>query len=468
MSKNLKNSDDICPKCGKEPCVCETEDPESEELTEDGCKKTKIDEECDKCGQKDGCKKRKGMMDGCGKSKKMDSARVDRIDFYGPINDKQREEWGYTQKFTKTDEGFLKGRAVLTNIGVFQYLQPNGTIRREARLPEEVFSQDSLASLSMKPVTLGHPKEKVSPENADKLKVGSVGSRIDSDGYYVFGDVIVTDAAAIQAVESGEARGMSLGYSCDMEETPGNFLGVPFDAIQRNIRYNHDAIVKVPRAGDAAFIRMDSGDEVPVGNLIPSPITPEAPATKTDGTTPQLRTGGETMKKIRLDGAVEHDVPEAVALHIDSLDAKVKALDSEKSTLQGKLDSATEALEAEKKARADEAAGFSAKVDAAVQSRIAMVALATKNEVKADGTDDEIRKAITLKAFPNAKLDGQDPLYLKARFDCAVEALEAAAKLKEDGSSNSQRQSISDVPAPTGDRSDASDWSDAWKTNGAK
>ena len=55
------------------------------------------------------------------------------------------------------------------------------------------------------------------------------------------------------------------------------------------------------------------------------------------------------MKKIRLDGAVEHDVPEAVALHIDSLDAKVKALDSEKSILQGKLDSATEALEAEKK-----------------------------------------------------------------------------------------------------------------------
>lgn len=175
------------------------------------------------------------------------------------------------------------------------------------------------------------------------------------------------------------------------------------------------------------------------------------------------------MKTIHLDGeTVGYEVPEAVATRYDSMKAQVKALESEKSTLQAKADSASEALEAEKKARADEAAGFSAKVDAAVQSRIALVALATKNEVKADGTDDEIRKAITLKAFPNAKLDGQDARYLDARFDCAVEALEAAAKLKEDGSANSQRQSISDVPAPTGDRTDASDWSSAWQTNGVK
>lgn len=468
MSKKPKNSDEICPKCGKEPCTCEQEREEPGEI-EDGCTKTKVDEECDKCGQKDGCKKRKGMMDGCGsKVKKMDSARVDRIDFYGPINDKEREAWGYTKKFTKTDEGFLKGKAVLTNIGVFQYLQPNGTIRREARLPEEVFNSDSLASLAMKPVTNGHPKEKVTPENASKLKVGSVGSRVDSDGYYVYGDVIITDAAAIQAVESGEARGMSLGYSCDMEETPGNFLGVPYDAIQRNIRYNHDAIVKVPRAGDAAYIRMDSGDEVPVGNLIPSPITPEAPATKADGTTPQLRTGGETMsKKIRLDGAVEHEVPEAVALHIDAQDAKIKVLESDKSTLQARADSALEALEAEKKARADDAAGFQTRVDAAVQSRIALVALANKYEVKADGTDEEIRKALTLKAFPNAKLDGMDAKYLEARFDCAVESLEAGAKAREDGASNAQKQSISDVP-PTTERTDSVGWDNAYQHGGVK
>ena len=458
MSKKPKNSDEICPKCGKEPCACEQEREEPGEI-EDGCSKVKVDEECDKCGQKDGCKKRKGMVDGC--------KRVDRVDYWGPTNDKQREEWGYIKKFTKNDSGALVGRAPVTNIGVFQYRQPNGSIRREARLPEEVFHPDSMASLSMAPVTLQHPKEKVTADNATKLSVGSLGDRVDSDAYHLFAPVVVRSADAVAAVESGEARGLSCGYSCDMDETPGNYLGVPYDAIQRNIRYNHVALVGTPRAGDAAYIRMDSGDDVPVGNLIPSPITPEAPATKADGTTPQLRTRGAPMRKIRLDGAVEHEVPEAVALHIDSLETKVKALESDKSTLQAKADSASEALEAEKKARADEAAGFHARVDSAVQSRIALVALATKHEVKADGTDEEIRKAITLKAFPNAKLDGMDAKYLEARFDCAVESLDAGANLKEDGSANAQKQSISDAPV-TQERGDSVGWDNAYQHGGVK
>lgn len=458
MAKASKNSDDICPKCGKMPCACEPEESEGTEI-EDGCSKVKIDEECDKCGQKDGCKKRKGMVDGC--------KRVDRVDYWGPTNDKQREEWGYIKKFTKNDSGALVGRAPVTNIGVFQYRQPDGSIRREARLPEEVFHPDSMASLSMAPMTLQHPKEKVTADNASKLAVGSLGDRTDSDAYHVFAPIVVRSANAVAAVESGEARGLSCGYSCDMDETPGNYLGVPYDAIQRNIRYNHVALVGTPRAGDAAYIRMDSGDEVPVGNLIPSPITPEAPTNKADGTTPQLRTGGEHMKKIRLDGAtVEHEVPEAVAIRLDELDAKVKALEADKSTLQAKADSASEALEAEKKARTDEAAGFQTRVDAAVQSRIALVALATKHEVKADGTDEEIRKAITLKAFPSAKLDGQDAKYMEARFDCAVEALDAAVKLKEDGSSNAQKKAVSDLP--TQEHTDEADWSNSWQRGGVK
>jgi hypothetical protein len=170
-------------------------------------------------------------------------------------------------------------------------------------------------------------------------------------------------------------------------KVPGVWGGIPYDEIQTNIVGNHVALVDVPRGGDALHLRFDSLDP-DTGVRLP-PITPEAPVTKADGTTPQLRTGGAPMRKIRLDGAVEHEVPEAVALHIDSLETKVKALESDKSTLKAKADSASEALEAEKKARADEAAGFQARVDSAVQSRIALVALATKHEVKDDDDEDE-------------------------------------------------------------------------------
>lgn len=165
------------------------------------------------------------------------------------------------------------------------------------------------------------------------------------------------------------------------------------------------------------------------------------------------------MKKIRLDGAVEHEVPEAVALHIDALDAKVKSLDSDKSALQGKLDSAEEALVAEKRARADEAAGFQTKLDSAVQSRIALVTLATKHGVKADGADAEIRSALILKAFPAAKLDGKDAAYIDARYDAAMEILEAPEAKREDGSAQAQKQSVSEGnPAAKADKADGSDW----------
>jgi len=403
--------------------------------------------------------------DGCGytKSKKMDS--VDRIDYWGPLTAEDRDSFGYTKKFTKTDEGFLTGKAIITSIGVFQYRQPNGSIRREARLPEEVFNPDSLASLSMKPVTLGHPKEKVTPENSAKLKVGSLGERIDTDGQYVYAPVSIMDAAAIAAVESGDARGMSCGYTCDMDETPGVYLGMPYDAVQRKIRYNHDALVSVPRAGDAAFIRMDSGEDLILSE--PKPTIPEAPATKTDGTTPKtLRTGGDTMRKIRLDGAVEHEVPEAVAAHIEKLDGDLGAKAKEASELKAKLDSANEALTAEKKARADEAEGFQAKVDGAIASRLQLVELATGFgvEVKADSKDEDIRRDIILKASPTAKLDGQDAAYIQARFDTAVESL-TEAKTKADAQApNAQKAAAADgTPKTHADGDYRAGWANAHK-----
>ena len=131
------------------------------------------------------------------------------------------------------------------------------------------------------------------------------------------------------------------------------------------------------------------------------------------------------MAKIKLDGAQEHEVPEAVKVHLDSLDAKVASLETEKSALQAKADSASEELKsvkADAKAKED---GFQAKVDAAVSARVELVATATKHGVKADGSDAEIKGALIAKAFPTAKLDGKDEAYMAARLDAALELLES-------------------------------------------
>ena len=59
-----------------------------------------------------------------------------------------------TSPAEKTAEGFLIARAPLTSVGVFTYRNADGTPRRELRLPEEVFSEESLATLKLKPLTL--------------------------------------------------------------------------------------------------------------------------------------------------------------------------------------------------------------------------------------------------------------------------------------------------------------------------
>ena len=94
-------------------------------------------------------------------------------------------EW-MISKFDTTEEGFLKGIASVTNIGVFPYLKADGSWEWELRHPDDVFAQESLDSLKMKPITNDHPTELVTPENIDKYQVGNIGNDIRSwDGIHV-------------------------------------------------------------------------------------------------------------------------------------------------------------------------------------------------------------------------------------------------------------------------------------------
>lgn len=54
---------------------------------------------------------------------------------------------------------------ILTRVGIFEYQNPDGTIRRELRLPEEVFAPESLASYKGKPVILTHEAGMIDTEN---------------------------------------------------------------------------------------------------------------------------------------------------------------------------------------------------------------------------------------------------------------------------------------------------------------
>jgi hypothetical protein len=347
-----------------------------------------------------------------------------------------------TTPFKKTDDGFLAGRAIVTSCGVFTYRRLDGTLQSELRLPEDVFNEESLKSMMNKPLTNGHPNGLVTPETAHELQVGSLGSNpsswVDtytmtnprdagrgnsgSDGIHVANDLMITDGETILEVENGK-RSLSMGYTCDIEETAGIWAGVEYNAIQRNIRYNHCAIVPTARAGDAAMIHLDSADAVLVDKLKSEPI------------------GGSRMKKINLDG-VEYEGEEKL---IEAYQTQKKRADAaEAEVAKVRLDSAASekavsAMEADRdnhKDRADaaeaklkelEAKRLDAKeIDALVLARTELLSNAAKAgvEVKADMADVDVKKAVVVAIYPKVNFDGRDEVYIQARYDAAIETLE--------------------------------------------
>ena len=65
---------------------------------------------------------------------------------------------------------------ILTRVGIFEYQNPDGTIRRELRLPEEVFAPESLASYKGKPVILTHEAGMIDTENVQQEHIGTIRS----------------------------------------------------------------------------------------------------------------------------------------------------------------------------------------------------------------------------------------------------------------------------------------------------
>lgn len=166
-----------------------------------------------------------------------------------------------------TPEGFLICTGVpIARTGEYEYYASEGMSpgiepdasgriisRREAA---EVFSPAALASFEGKPVTLGHPDvDEVTPDDWRQYAVGHVtnvrrGQGDDADK--VIADLVISDAAAIDAINSG-LREVSCGYDVTVEQVE------PGVERQTHIRGNHVALVPAGRAGSECAIRDSKG-----------------------------------------------------------------------------------------------------------------------------------------------------------------------------------------------------------------
>lgn len=156
-----------------------------------------------------------------------------------------------------TKEGYLVDHPILTSVGIFEYVNPDGSIRKELRLPEHVFKEESLKSYKGKPIIITHRAGKISNSNVKGEMIGTIMSEGYADGEDVKAEIIIHDT---DSMKSSGFKELSLGYNLTLIEQPGEWNGEHYDAIQTNIVINHLALVPSARAGEQARLNIDSKD----------------------------------------------------------------------------------------------------------------------------------------------------------------------------------------------------------------
>lgn len=365
----------------------------------------------------------------------------------------------------RTKDGFMGVRARAARAGIYEYLgaevDPQGTrfkasdVVRVYRPAEEVFAPDSVASFLAKPVTNDHPAVPVTADNWRQHARGAImGAEWQEGGYLAF-DLTIMDRDVIDAIDAGK-RELSNGYSCDLDWTAGTTPdGQAYDAIQRNIRGNHVAIVDRGRAGSQCRI----------SDSKPFAACDANPAILADLNKEKV------MKKIVLDGLqVDLSDADAVAAAFAKLQDQAKASADEAEDAKKKMAAKDGEIAALTKQLADaKAVAEPAAIDKLVADRAALVATvkALDASITTDGkTDAQIRRELVEAKLGDAG-KALDDAAIPGAF--AVLAKDAANIEAKDGIVQLTKPVIKDADAPIADAYNAmvSDMTSAWKPKAA-
>lgn len=314
-----------------------------------------------------------------------------------------------TVKADVTAEGWIKDKPVITRSGIFTY-KNNGKIVREYRPEDEVFKQDSLNTLLGAPITDGH--NGILNASSDKLGViiGSVlspGARSDSN---VVADIIIHNVKQI-----GNKRELSLGYTCEVDPTPGTTPGgEKYDAIQKDIKYNHLAVVHKGRAGNAR-IRLDS----------------------TSAASFDIEEDTMGLAKIRLDN-IEYEAAQEVINKITKLEGDVTAAVKRADTAEAERDTVKSALATAEKNHKTALENERA----TAKKRVSLEATAKQCEIKFDDdtTDREIKEKVIVKLGHELKFDGKSDDYVDSAFDLAVAKMDKTGGSKQKTTLNNKKR----------------------------
>ncbi len=329
---------------------------------------------------------------------------------------------GKTGAKRATPQGGLLVDASLTRTGVFPYRAADGSVRRELRPPEEVFARDSLDSYKGAPVTVGHPG-RVGPGNWKDHAVGHL-DEVHRNGDFVDGPVRLQHQDAIEHAASDKLREISMGYTCDLDPTPGVYQGQKYDAVQRNIRINHAALLPAGegRMGPDARLHMDSNAAVSFDDgagpyvravhdeeTVPMAMTTEEKAAF-EKAQDDARQATKDLEKARQDAKDAKTEGEKLAAQARADAAEIAKLRAENDALKMQLEEGKRSS-LEDKRRAD--GRFQADVEDLIEARAdAREVFATAEDPKGEKYDakgktaEQIRMEIIAHLAPKVRLDG--------------------------------------------------------------
>lgn len=273
-------------------------------------------------------------------------------------------------KVERTPNGGARIPATLARAGLMEYWYDGRRVVQYT--PPEVI-RDAAVTAADVPVTLNHPRSKtVDRANYAKESRGHVSGVPGFNGAVLQGMLVIQDVAALDAVELGTHREVSMGYEALIDETPGTTPeGEPYDWIRTKITYNHAALVPEGRAGKSIRLLLDSKQN----------------SVDADGEE-------ETPVKIIVDGK------EIVG---DAVQATVDALVSDKAALAAKLATATSA----------ETVAAIGKT--AVEKYVADEKERTEREAAEKKAKENLERAKV--AFPKLQLDDKSADYVQALVD---------------------------------------------------
>lgn len=346
--------------------------------------------------------------------------------------------------------GFIHVQNVpIARVGVFPYLKADGSIEMEAKLPTELLADSTVKSAENKPVTDNHPSELVTQTNSKEYMKGftATNAHVENDTLKV--DMTITDADLIKEISKGKQE-LSIGFETEVVPQKGEYKGVGYDSVQKNIQINHVAVVERGRAGHSVRLIGDSAEMVNEKGVPKKGQQMDVTKVRLGDTDITVATSdADKIVKVDADNSEKEKKIAELNEQIEKLQAEKKELegdaDSEKKSkdeAQAKADAAEKELEALKKKYEGDG------LDKFVNDRLKLVETIKPyvgDSYDYQGKSDKELKIETLKKLDDSlDLNDKSDDYINAYFDAQVAKMDNQTRVNGYGGPNHTNENDGD------------------------